>query len=201
MEVITRVNWADVAVLIIILRSVYIGSQRGFFGELFYILGAFLAIIFGMHFYPPLANFINTYLFIQLNIADLMSFLIITLAFYFLFRFFYGLLRKAIKLEIFPGANRIGGGILGFCKGFIVSVLLFLTMMLTPINYVTYSVKTKSVLGRFFVKTGIVLYEKCLNVFSPGGPRDLTHFSSGARPLKFWIFQFEREDKLDKLLE
>lgn len=201
MEWMARVNWADALVIIIVLRSTYVGSQRGFFGELFYIFGICLAIIFSIHFYALLSNFINKYLFIPLNISDVISFLIITFAICLGFKFIYGLLQKIIKIEVFPAINKVGGPLLGFCKGFIISILLFLIMLLIPIGYITDSAKEKSLFGPFFIETGVTLYKKSLSVISATKGRDLTRFLSGAKPLEFKIFKLRRKDRLDEILE
>lgn len=201
MEWMARVNWADVLAIIIVLRSTYVGSQRGFLGELFYILGIWLIIIFSIHFYVPISNFINKYLFISLNISNLISFLIIALALYFGFRFIYGLLQKTIKIEVFPAINKIGGSLLGFCKGFIIATLLFLIMLLIPISYITNSAKTRSLFGPFFIKTGVTLYEKSLSIISAVEGENLNRLLAGAKPLEFRIFQLKRKDKLDEILQ
>lgn len=201
MEWMARVNWADLLVIIIVLRNTYVGSQRGFFGELFYIFGIYLAIIFGIHFYSILSNFINKYLFIALNISDLISFLIITFGIYFGFKVSYSFLQKIIKIELFPAINKIGGPLLGFCKGFVISTALFLIMLLTPISYITNSAKTGSLFGPFFIKAGTTLYEKSLNIISAIRPRDLTQLLAGAEPLKFKKFRLGKEEKLDKILQ
>lgn len=201
MEWMARVNWADVLAVIIILRSTYVGSQRGFFGELFCILGIWLIIIFSIHLYVPVSNFINTYLFIALNISNLIGFLIITLALYFGFRFIHNLLQKTIKIEVFPAINKIGGSLLGFCKGFIIATLLFLIMLLIPISYITNSAKARSLFGPFFVKTGAALYEKSLSIISAVEGESLDRLLAGAKPLEFRIFRFKRKDKLDEILQ
>ena len=87
MEWLARVNWVDVIVIIIILRSTYVGSQRGLLGEFFHIFWIFIAIIFSTHLYFPISQFLNKYLFIAVNISDLISFLFVAGVIYLIFRF------------------------------------------------------------------------------------------------------------------
>ena len=108
MEWMRHISWPDLLVVIIILRSTYMGSQRGFFGELFHIFGICLSIIFGIHFYIPVSYFINTYFFIPLNIAYIIGFLLVIITIYLAFRFIYAFVRKIIKIEVFPDVNKIG---------------------------------------------------------------------------------------------
>ena len=196
-----RVNWADVIAIIIVLRSTYVGSQRGFFGELFYIFGILFTIILSLHLYGNLGNFINRYLFIPLNISNLISFLIIIFILYVGFRFLYGFIQKVIKIEILPAINRIGGPLLGFCKGFVMATILYFLMLLIPITYITDSAKTKSFFGPFFIKTGTILYEKGINLIPVVESKDLTQLLSGAKPLKFGTFRLKRKDKMDEVLQ
>jgi uncharacterized membrane protein required for colicin V production len=201
LEWITRFNWVDVLVIVVLVRGIYVGSQRGFFGEFFYILGISTTIIFGIHFYSIGANFMNKYLFIPLNISNLLGFLFITFCLYLTFKFIYRLLQKIIKIEVFPAINKIGGLLLGFCKGFVISVLLLLIMLLIPIGYITDSVKAKSVFGPFFVDKGISLYKRVVAVISVVEPRDLTQLLEGAKPLNLNIFKFKKRDRLDEILQ
>jgi len=203
LEWMTRINWADVLAIIILIFSSYIGSQRGFFGEFFYILGACFTIVFALHFYGAVSNFFHSYLFLHLNVSDLIGFLIIIFIFYFLFtrvdKFLYS--QKIIKIEIFHLINKISGAVLGFCRGFVVSALIFFIMLLIPLSYIIDSAKTRSLFGPFFIKAGTTLYKKSLSLVSGVEERDLTRLLSGAEPLKFKIFQLKRKDKLDEILQ
>lgn len=201
MEWMARVNWADIIAIIVVLRSTYVGSQRGFFGELFYIFGIFLTIIFSLHFYAIVSNFLNTYLFIPLNVSNLISFVIITSTIYLCFRFIYGFLQKIIKIEVFPAINKIGGPMVGFCRGFVTATAFFLLMLLIPVSYITESARANSLLGPFFVKTGTVLYKKSLNLIRIVEPKDLAELLSGAEPLRFRMFRLKRRDGVDEILQ
>lgn len=199
---ITRVNWVDVLFVIIVLRSSYVGSQRGFFSELFHILGICFAIVFSIHFYSSVANFFSTYLFIPLNIANLISFFILSLFVYLIFTRIYTFLHKIIKLEVLPAINNIGGLLFGFCRGVVLSAFIAVILLLIPLSYVTKSVKENSQLAPFFISTGATLYEKVISVVSEVKTANLEQVLSGAKPLKFDLFQIKRrEDKFEEILE
>jgi uncharacterized membrane protein required for colicin V production len=201
LEWMARVNWVDVLIVIIVLRNTYIGSHRGFLGELFYILGVYLTIILAIHLYSIVSNFMNRYLLIPLNVSDLISFLLITFIIFFGFRFIYGFIQKIIKVDVFPVINKVGGSLLGFCRGYVVSTLVVLILLLIPIEYITISAKTRSVFAPFFIKTGVTLYRKSLSVISPAGGRDLNRLLAGAKPLELRLFRLRRRDRLDEMLE
>src|SRR3989338_2454087 len=104
---VSRVNWVDVVFLIIILRSTYVGSQKGFFAELFNILGMGVAIVLSIHFYSRITTFLNKYLYIPFNIANLISFLAVAFLVHLLFQLTAGLIKKIVKVEVLPGFNKV----------------------------------------------------------------------------------------------
>ena len=200
MEWVRRVTWADLVAIIIILRSIYVGSQRGFFGELFHIFGVCLIIILSVRFYIPVSGFLNKNFFIPLNIAYIIGFLSISVIGYLGFRPIYNFFQKIIKIEILPAINKIGGPFIGFCKGFTLSVLFFFIMLLIPMQYVTDSIKTRSLFAPFFIKAGSVLYEKSLGILSSVKGKELEQLLAGVEPLKFSPFHIKK-DKLDEVTQ
>ena len=201
MEWITRVSWVDLLIVIIVLRGTYVGSQRGFLGELFHIFGICLAIVLGIHFYTPISNFSHTYIFIPLNIAYIISFLLITFVIYVVFKTIYTFLQKLLKIEMLPAINKIGGAFIGFCKSFVLSVFIVLIMLLVPIRYISESVKTESLFAPAFIEAGAALYVRSSSIFSAVKSEDLRRLLNGIEPLKFNGLRLKRKDKLDEILQ
>lgn len=204
MEWVSRVNWVDVLFLIIILRNIYVGSQRGFFAELFNILGMGIAILLSIHFYSQIAAFFNKYLYIPLNISNIISFLAVAFLICLLFQFISAIVKKVVKVEVFPDFNKainiFGGPIVGFCKGTAVSLFIFLVLLLVPISYVVSSAKDGSLSGQFFARSTKTLYEKAINMIPSVRPVDINLLLAGAEPLKFKMFQPKSGDKLDEVI-
>jgi len=203
LELMGRINWADALAIIVIIRSCYVGSQRGLLGELFCIFGMFLAVIFSLHYYYSLAQFMINYMYIPGNIANLTSFVLIIgiayLIFVALYRFVVNM--KIIKIDAFPSLNRIGGALIGFFKGVAIASVLFLALLLVPIKYFTDSAKSRSLLGPALAETGVVVYEKSLSIFAYIKARNLSEHLSGAQPIKFDKMKIKRKDKLEQILE
>ncbi len=200
----SKVNWIDVLFLIIILRSIYTGSQKGFFTEFFNVLGVGIAIVLGIHFYSPAGNILLKYLFIPLNISNLIAFLTIWFLAYFLFHIIEGLVKKLLKIEILPGINkaidRIGGPVIGLCKGIALSVFIYIVFLLIPVGYIVNSAKVDSLSGNFFSKTVSVLYAKTVNMIPSASPVDISLLLEGAKPLEFKMIRPKKKDKLDEVL-
>lgn len=196
-----RVIWVDLVAIIIVVRSIYVGLHRGFFGEFFYILAICLAIVFGIQFYPLPSNFLNTFLLIPPNITDFVGFILIIIIIFMIYVFLSKFFQRLIKIEIFPAINRMGGLVVGFCRGLALSSLILLIMLLTPIGYITESAKTKSLFGPFLIQTGANIYKKSLIAVPFIPQRDLTQLLSGARPIKFKMIKVKRKDRLEEILQ
>ncbi len=203
MEWIRHVNWTDALAIIIILRSSYVGSQRGLFGELFCIFGLLLAIVLSLHYYYSWAQFMFSYLFMPRHIANILSFVLIAVLVYALFVSVYHFVlnRKILTIEELPDIYWVGGVIFGFMKGVVIASILFLALLLVPIKYITDSAKTKSMFGPFLASTGVAVYEKSLSLFANIRARDLSGHLSGAPPLDFDKMKIKRKDKLEQILE
>lgn len=205
MDLISRVNWVDVLFLIIILRSIYVGAHRGFFTELFNVLGVGIAIVLSIHFYSPAAGLLLKYLFIPLNISNLIAFALVALCVYFLFQLVEAVIKKLVKVEILPASNKViskvGGPVIGFCKGIAVSIFVFLVLLLIPIGYVINAAKTNSLSGEFFSQAAVTLYQKTVSILPSTAPVDVRLLLEGAKPLEFKILQPKKQDKLDEMLD
>jgi uncharacterized membrane protein required for colicin V production len=201
---VSKVNWVDVLFLIIILRSIYVGSRKGFFTELFNIMGVGVAIVLSIHFYSSGAGLLLKYLSIPLNISNLAAFIAIAFCVYMLFQIVEAIIKKIVKVEIFPNFNKtidkIGGPIIGFCKGIAISIFIFLVLLLIPIGYVVNSTKVNSLSGKLFSRASAALYVKTISVIPYTSPVDINPLLKGAKPMEFKMFQPKKQDKLDEVL-
>ena len=55
MEIITKINWVDVLILIIIIRTTYVAFQDGLSREIFPLIGAACMVMLSLHYYGKLA--------------------------------------------------------------------------------------------------------------------------------------------------
>jgi len=202
LEWMAQISWPDLLAIIILLRSGYVGSQRGFFGELFHIFGMCAALFLAVFFYIPVSGFFNRYLFIPVSISYLLGFISILFFFYIVIKVAYGLMGKILKIEVIPGINKIGGLLLGLSKGIVLATLLFFAMLLTPIEYVFESAKERSLLAPFFVNAGVGLYQGISGVFSRGETGgEIERLISGVNHLHIKKLKLKRKDNLDEFLD
>ena len=201
MESIAYFNWVDLTFLIIFILSTYIGAQRGLFGELFYFLGLYAIIILSIRFSYSTAQIVNRYLFIPLNVCYVISFLVIVLFFYLLFKTIYAALLKIAKIEVFHTVNKIGGLLVGLMRGFILSILVSFILALIPFSYTSESVRVYSLSGNFFLRAGGILYKKTVGILTRTEDNRVEQLLSSVAPAQFRILKIKRKDRLEEFLD
>ncbi len=201
MDWITRINWVDVVLILIVVRSGYVGFQRGVFGELFHLAGFLLSIIVSMHVYGYVVKFFNTYLFLPLNISIFFGFVITAIFIFLVFIVISRFASRVIKVEIFPLIDRVGGPLIGACKGFVLSAIVASVLFVTPIEYVTVSAAQRSVLAPHFVGFGIGVYKATIGRMLRKKDVNISRILEGADPIDFHFFKSRRKDKLEEILE
>jgi len=201
LEWITQLNWVDFLVFFIFLSSLYVGSQRGLFGELFYLVGLYFIVIISVSLSYPLAHFLNTYAKIPISASYLTGCLLIVLVLYFSFMRLYTVLLKVVKIDILQGINSTGGIIVGFFRAFIICILVVYMILLVPFSYVSDSVNERSASGRFFVTAGISLYKKSMALFSEKQSGKFEQLLEAVRPVKFEKIRIKRKERIERFLE
>jgi len=175
-NLISRINWVDVVTLIILLRTTYIGLDRGFSVEIFKFLGIILALAAGLNFYRPLSQFLAGHSFLPISLAQILSFLAVVFISVLLFKVIQLFFNAILKTEFVKWLDKIGGLILGIVRGILICALLFITLLLLPWNYPNYSIKQRSLSGSPILKVAETFYRFTFK-FYPGPDRALELFS------------------------
>jgi hypothetical protein len=165
-ELIKRVNWVDVLSLILLLRITYVSSRVGV-GRQVLPLGMLTIILtVVLHCYSTVAATIAERLGIDGGFSAFMSYLVLVLSGYLIYKII-GRLTGAVFVredgEV-GSIEKVGGAIFGICRAFIIIGLVTISLLLTPIRYVDYSVK-HSLSGFFFVDMNVKLYSMIVNSF------------------------------------
>ncbi|MCM8781958.1 MAG: CvpA family protein, partial [Candidatus Omnitrophica bacterium] len=143
-EFFQKINWTDLLVVILLIRSSYVGFTRGFSWEFFRLIGVVCAAIGAIYFYEDISLLIGDYLPIIYPISSLLSFTAIYTIILFLLRLINLFMEKIIKIEVFSILEKIGGLCLGFLRGGILLSLLMISLILTPIPYFERSIKQRA---------------------------------------------------------
>lgn len=164
-EVFQNTNWIDLLIVILLIRSSYVGFTKGFGWELFRFVGYIATVLSAIYYYEFVSQLISDYFPVISSFSNLVSFSGIYLAILFIFKFINLLLEKVIKIETFSTIERIGGLLLGFLRGVILTSLLLISLVFTPVPYFEKSVKERSYSGQVVVRFAPFLYEEAALVF------------------------------------
>lgn len=161
MEIISRINWVDVLVLILMVRMSYVALRDGLSHEIFPFIGTILIVVFCLHYYNKLGFFLSQNLAnIPLEISNFISFLILVAVLGFLVKLLKGLLDKIIKVEWHPVIEKFGGLVVGIARAYIVTGIVLMVLALMPLSYLQWSIRDKSLTGRYVLMAGPEIYDR-----------------------------------------
>ena len=159
MKLITRINWVDVLAVILMLRISYAAFRDGLSHEIFSFLGSILIVILSMRYYTVLGSCIslNT-MNMPVELSNFLSFLILVVASGFLVRLLSVILSKIVKVQWHPMIEKFGGLAVGMMKAYVVTGMVLMTLSLMPLSYLQWSIKDKSLTGKYFLAAPVEIY-------------------------------------------
>ena len=167
-----QVNWIDVLVLIILIRTTYIAVRTGFPSEVFKLGGTICAIWLACHYYTRLGDFIRSYFSLQgqvwVNLLDALAVFALAFLGYAIFVGIRLVFTILIKIEAVSLLNRWGAFILGLLRWSLVTSLLFFLIAVSVAGYLRSSLYSSFSGPRLIKLTpGVYLYfwDKLMNRF------------------------------------
>jgi uncharacterized membrane protein required for colicin V production len=167
MGVFQQVNWIDLLVVILLIRSSYVGFTRGFGWELFRFVGYACTVLATIYYYETVSQAIGDYLPVISPFANLISFASLFLIILFIFKFINVIIGRIIKIETLSVIEKFGGLLLGFFRGSIFTSLVLITLIFTHIPYFEKSIKERSYSGQLILKVVPFLYGKTAILIPP----------------------------------
>lgn len=164
-EIFQNINWVDLLVVILLIRSSYVGFTKGFGWELFRFIGYLSTAMAAVYFYEYTSQLLGDYFPVMHSFANLICFTGLYAGILFIFKFINLLIEKIIKIETISTVEKIGGLLLGFLRGAILISLLLISLVFTPIPYFEKSIKERSYTGQVVLKTVPFLYDKLGAIF------------------------------------
>lgn len=161
MEIFSRINWVDVIVIIIMLRTSYVALQDGLSHEIFPLIASIFTVITGLHYYDKIAYLISRNVVgLPAEVLKPISFILLVLVVWFILKLIRSILDKIIKVSWHPLIEKFGGLICGIIKASIVTSIILIILALIPLPYLQTSIREKSLTGMYFLKIGPTIYEK-----------------------------------------
>ncbi|MFH0764389.1 MAG: CvpA family protein [Candidatus Omnitrophota bacterium] len=165
MDIITRLNWVDILIVIIMLRTSYVAFQDGLSHEIFPLIGAFLSLVLSLAYYKKIAFIISQNIGgMPISISSFMSFVIIFAAVIFVFKLVRLVFDKIIKVTWHPLIEKFGGLLAGAVKASIITSAILIALVLLPLSYLKWSITDRSLIGMYFLKVGPSIYAKASQI-------------------------------------
>lgn len=178
-EAFHRINWVDVLIVILLIRTSYIGAKTGLSTEIFKIVGVLLGLYFGIKYYSVVGSWMSSKISLPQEVSEGAAFLILVLVSMLSLKLVTWGLEKIVKLTFADKLNKWGGFIIGLLRGGIVLSLLFMFFGIIQVDYLVKSVEERSLTGPLVQKIAPVTYqaitEASLQDFQirmPGSPAD-----------------------------
>jgi uncharacterized membrane protein required for colicin V production len=165
LDTIRQFNWADIFVVILLLRIGYIALKSGLTIELFKLLGITLATYLSLHYYIAWAGFmqgLGAMKKIPLEFLSFVSFLALAVLGYLIFVVLRSLFYRFIKMETVPNLNKWGGFVLGIARAILLASLIMFILVISPISYFKNSVNG-AYLGKRILKVSPITYSLIWN--------------------------------------
>jgi len=174
MDIVARLNWIDVIVIIVLLRTSYVAFQDGLSHEIFPLIGAVSALILALHYYNTLALVVTRNI-LQVNsaVAVFFSFLALVIIIGIIFRLLRGVADTIVKVSWHPVLEKFGGLVVGVMRASVVASTILIILALLPLPYIQWSIRDKSVTGMYFLRIGPEIYTKTAGLL-PGGNKAVT---------------------------
>lgn len=168
MEIISKLNWIDILVIIIFLRTSYVSFHDGLSHQVLPLIGSAVSVVVSLYYYSKIALLMGGHLpAFGLRAMELVAFLAIVFIVGLVFRVIKFVLDKIIKVSWHPAIEKLGGLLTGLVKATVVVSIVLIAISLVPASYMQRSIKDRSLTGMWFLAVGPSIYDKASAVF-PG---------------------------------
>jgi membrane protein required for colicin V production len=141
-------NWVDIAIIAVIAWFTFASLRAGFIREFFGLAGAILGVLLAGQFYERLAVDVEVFIDDQ-RAAEVSSFIIIFGATLLGAQMIAIFLKRAASLLMLGPLDAMGGGVLGFLKGFVIVEALLFAAVTFPALHMREDITESSFAGFF----------------------------------------------------
>jgi len=141
LEIIQKLNWIDVVIVVVMLRAFYIGLKRGCVNEIFQLMAVFASIFVVFHYYPFCSRLIENRVFLKPEIARSVTFFVLWALVALVCKFIRDGVCLIFKIEAKSFFDKFGGLSVGLIRGLLVSSLLLSLFTTTGSEYLIRNIK------------------------------------------------------------
>lgn len=170
MEIISKVNWVDLVVVIVMLRISYVSFSDGLSRGIFPLVGAVGTLFLSLRYYRQIADFLSRNgISLPIDLLNFISFLALVVVLGILFKVARTVIDKIITIQWHPLIERFGGLICGVGRALIFASIILMVLSLMPLSYMQKSIRDRSLSGMYVLRAGPTIYVT-LAKFLPKGP-------------------------------
>lgn len=124
-------NWLDFVLLALLIGSIALGVKRGLIREVMGFVGLVVGVVLAINKVDAVTAWVLSHMKASPVAVSFISFVLILAFFYLVFRFLGMLFKKAFSLSGLGKVDQVGGGFVGFIRGWVlVGFVLFLLFYL-----------------------------------------------------------------------
>jgi len=145
-----KLNWADLLVIFIAVRMLFISASRGFVIELFKFIGIIFSLYISLHYFGIFSGFISKRAIgidIPPKFLDLVMVIFLAVLGYVIFVILRNFFCHFVKAEAVPFLSKWGGCFLGALRAIFTGSLIICIFLISDFNYLNESAK-KSYFGK-----------------------------------------------------
>ena len=173
MQALENFNWVDILLILLLLKTVYVGARRGLTAEFFKLIGTVLSLVLGLHNYNRIATALVEYINIPIWLSQFVILVIIVLLIRVIFKYIVLLLLKFLKIQFVLQLERIGGALVGLVRSFLIGGLLLLILSFLPIGYLYRSICERSCLAPYFINLTEKTYSSIIGLVPFAEPKKI----------------------------
>jgi uncharacterized membrane protein required for colicin V production len=158
-EVFQKINWVDILVIILLIRTSYIGAHAGLSVEIFKIIGILTGLYLSIKYYSTIGALLTSKVVLPPNISESATFLILILLSILTLKLVELGLTGIVKLKFADKLNKWGGFAVGLVRGLVISSLIFIFFTLTQADYLVKSIDERSITGPYIGKIAPFIYQ------------------------------------------
>ena len=134
-HILGSINWIDVAMLILLVRVIFIGAKSGFVTEFFKLSGVLSAVFIGLHYYLLLSAFVSKKTNWPLEALEWVFFVLLVCLMVLVVKFLRDSFLVLFKFETtHAGFNQWGAGVLSIARALLLASLIMYGILLTRVE-------------------------------------------------------------------
>ncbi len=142
LKIIRTLNWIDLIMLALMIRSLYIGIKRGLVDEILHLLGVFLSVFVVFHYYSIFGNFLENKIFFKSALADSIAFVLLWISVAVISKLIRFGIHTLFRVEARTLFDKAGGLVFGIVRGLLICSLALWLLRVTTNEYVVRNISS-----------------------------------------------------------